>query len=197
MAAMLHYLSVTPASYERLAKEVRETFDSTEEICTGTKLNSCTYLRACIDEVLRICPSSGSAPWREALTGGATIDGQYIPAGYDVGVGIYALHHNPEYYPEPSVFKPERCMTDDRVGNGINGFQKTKMTYQPFSSGPRSCIGKGLALVELTLTMAYIMYTLDFRTVNPGRTMSQTEFRVRDHISARKEGPVLQFRRRV
>lgn len=197
MAAMLHYLSVTPKAYEQVIKEVRGKFDSVDEICSGAKLNSCTYLRACIDEALRICPPTGSALWREILDGGATVDGQYVPAGCDVGVGIYALHHNSEYYPEPSVFKPERWISADQIGDNTSASQRSRMAYQPFSAGPRGCIGKGLALVELTLTMAYMLYTLDLRTPKAGHELSQPAFRVRDHISARKEGPTLQFRHRV
>lgn len=46
-------------------------------------------------------PPGGGPLWRELHTGGAVIDGVYIPEGYDVGVGIHSIHHNPAYYPEP------------------------------------------------------------------------------------------------
>ena len=112
MAGMLFYLSRYPAAMERAVAEVRQTFSSVDEIRAGAKLNSCKFFRACIDETLRITPSSGSAPLREVLNGGAQLDGKFIPEGVDVGVGIYAVQHNPDYFPEPFAFIPERWIED-------------------------------------------------------------------------------------
>ncbi len=214
MAAMLFYLSRYPAALERVTAEVRGKFGSIEEIRSGAKLNSCTYLRACIDETLRISPPSGSALWRQVIRGGAIFDRQYIPAGYDVGVGIYAIHHNPDYYPDPHAFKPERWLSDPSDGVEVGGMQKLKLPYAPFSAGPRGCVGKGLALTKLMLTMAHILYSLDMKEPGPlsrpgkqsslnspsqaqsSKTLSD-EFQTRDHITSAKAGPLLKFRRRL
>ncbi|CAG8959910.1 hypothetical protein HYFRA_00013182 [Hymenoscyphus fraxineus] len=59
LSATFFYLSRNPSSYQRLAAEIRSTFTSGDEIC-GAKLGSCVYLRACIDEALRLAsPVSG------------------------------------------------------------------------------------------------------------------------------------------
>jgi Cytochrome P450 len=50
-------------------------------------------------------------------------------------VPVYALHHDPDYFPDPEKFDPER-FSDENKGN-IKNF-----TYLPFGSGPRNCIGK-------------------------------------------------------
>jgi len=85
MSAALFYVLHHRTTYKQLVDEIRHTFASVDDIHTGSKLQSCTYLSACITESLRLAPPSPRAPWREAREGGVSIDGVYIPAGYDVG----------------------------------------------------------------------------------------------------------------
>jgi cytochrome P450 family 9 len=58
-----------------------------------------------------------------------------LKPGEGVWVPIYALHHDPDYFPDPEKFDPER-FSDENKGN------IKQCTYLPFGSGPRSCIGK-------------------------------------------------------
>jgi cytochrome P450 len=85
MSGIFHYLAHHSEIYSRLAHEVRSTFSDLDEIVPGEKLQSCSYLSACIWEALRICPPVPGIPWREVEEGGVTVDGEYIPGGYDVG----------------------------------------------------------------------------------------------------------------
>jgi cytochrome P450 len=170
----------------------------------GTSLTSCTYLRACIDETMRISPSVGSALWREVDTSGAEIDGLYVPAGCNVGTGIYSIHHHPDYYPEPFKFKPERWLVKEK-GTTREDVEVAQSAFNPFSTGPRGCIGRGLALAEMQLLMATLVWTFDFRSVGKvgeGRVGAELgrekpwEFQLRDHVTSAKEGPIIQFRER-
>jgi cytochrome P450 len=95
MAGTLFYISRHPMAYEKVTKEIRECFASIDEIQLEAKLNSCTYLRACIDETLRMSPAAGSSLWREVQKGGITLNGAYIPEGCDVGVGFTASNTIP------------------------------------------------------------------------------------------------------
>jgi cytochrome P450 len=171
----------------------------------GPTLTSCTYLRACIDETLRLSPPVGTALWREVRAGGALIDGHLIPVGCDVGTPIYSIHHNPAYYPDPFTFLPDRWI----VGEGV---ARAQAAHTPFSIGPRGCIGKGLAMAELGLTMATVLWMLDFRTMpgpdgrlGEGVTGSSSsrwrhrekELQLHDHVTSAKKGPLLQFRPRA
>lgn len=61
-------------------------------------------------------------------------DGFTLPKGVSVLVPISGLQHDPEYYPEPHVFDPER-FSDENKHNIV------PYTYLPFGDGPRSCIG--------------------------------------------------------
>ena len=98
IAATFFYLARNPQCYERLAQEIRSKFQSGAEIC-GSKLSTCQYLRACIDEAMRMSPPIPGTLWREQASddGGEkpiVIDGHVIPQGTYVGVSTYTLHHN-------------------------------------------------------------------------------------------------------
>ncbi|KAI9848834.1 MAG: hypothetical protein M1837_006350 [Sclerophora amabilis] len=198
MTGMFFYLAHYPHAYARAAQEVRSTFGDCSEIRIGPKLNSCSYLRACIDECMRMSPSVGSSLFREVQAGGAMVDGEFIPAGVDVGTPIYSIHHNPAYFPDPFAFLPERWLVSE--ASNTAGFG----AYNPFSVGPRSCIGKGMALTELMLTMATVLLTLDFKLADgdeAGGMLSAEwgrhrpdEFQLRDHVTAAKNGPMIHFR---
>ena len=85
MCATFFYLTSNPKAYDKLAREIRETFSSVDQIRSGSLLRSCNYLAACVNESMRMSPPTPRAPWREVELGGAEIDGELIPEGYDVG----------------------------------------------------------------------------------------------------------------
>ena len=172
----------------------------------GTLLSSCTYLKACIDETMRISPPVGSALYREVEAGGATIDGMYIPAGIDIGTAIYSIHHNPDYYPDPFEFKPERWLLNPEAGVTQDDVALAQSAFNPFSLGPRGCIGRGLAMLEMQLLIATIIYEFDFKSAGQlgegkaGDVLGREkpwEFQLYDHVTAAKHGPLVQFRRRA
>lgn len=182
---MIFYLTRNPSVYKTVTDEVRKQFTSANEVRLGPELNSCVYLRACIDETLRISPPVGASLWREVGTGGAIIDGHAIPAGCDVGLGIYSLHHSEKYYEDPDKFVPERWLKKDQTS--------AQMPLTPFSIGPRSCIGKGLAMHEMMLTMAVLITKFDFRVLEEDWEESDL-FLLRDHLTSSKNGPMVQFK---
>jgi cytochrome P450 len=191
MASTLFYLSKNTAAYARLSNELRSRFKKPSDIVPGPALTQCTYLRACIDEALRMSPPAGRPLWREVQLGGATIDGQYIPAGYDVGVGVYSVHHNPAYYCDPTVYKPERWIKPESESEQL---VQARAAYMPFSIGTRGCIGKSLALVELTLALANLVWRFD---IKGEESDTRKEFLLKDHVTGAKKGPVLEFSRRT
>ena len=75
----------------KLSTEIRAAFGLTKKIRGSTRLINYTYLRACIDEALRVTPRVGGILPREVLPGGVYIDGNCKRAGIDVGIPIYAI----------------------------------------------------------------------------------------------------------
>ncbi|KID92407.1 aps8, partial [Metarhizium majus ARSEF 297] len=203
LAATMYYLSSNPESYEKACREVRSTFQNLADIVLGPRLNSCVYLRACIDEALRLSPPAGSALWREIGQGGMLIDGQRIPQGIDVGVGIYSLHHNQAYHDNPFQYAPERWI----VGEGSStaeSVERERSAFAPFSSGPRGCVGKGFAYREMTLTLARVIHQFDFALATEVPQVAgihtiggHDEFLLKDHVTGSKMGPFLTFKHRA
>ncbi|POR32446.1 APS8, partial [Tolypocladium paradoxum] len=201
LAATLFYLSGNPEAYARVCREVRGKFETHENIGMGVQLNSCTYLRACIDEALRMSPPVGGALWREVGPGGMTVDSLFLPGGIDVGVGIYSLHHNDKYHKDPFKYLPERWLVGESSATK-ESVELSRSAFVPFSSGPRSCVGKGFAYHEMTLTLANIIHRFDFtRAENSYMPCSigtgpggEAEFLLRDHVTGAKSGPYLKFR---
>jgi cytochrome P450 len=77
------------------------------------------------------------------------IGGYSVAAGTLVLVSPYALHRKPECWEDPDTFLPERFASE--AGEGRHPF-----AFFPFSGGPRQCIGKSFATVELQLVLASV-----------------------------------------
>ena len=207
LAGLFFYLAHCPQVYTKLAAAIRSTFSHFSEIETGAKLLSCTYLNACITEAMRISPSTPGIPYREVLTDGIVVDGTSIPQGVDVGTCIYALHHDPLHFSEPEKFIPERWLRDHGATEEQLSMQYA--AYNPFSIGPRSCPGRMLALMEIRLTLARILWRLDFKLADGetgrigegkagacGGRGRISEYQLRTHVTAASNGPVIVFRKR-
>jgi len=205
LCSFLFYLSQNPRIYQKAVDEIRSTFDSIDEIRGGTKLSSCQYIRACLDEAMRMTPAGTSELIREVLPGGIEVDGQFIPEGVMVGIAHWAVLHSEENYGDPSTYRPERWIVDHANGVSEEDVALARSTFQPFSMGPGNCVGQKLAILELLITIARLFYRMDVRPA-PGTTLGhgssklgwgmrrQDHFHVKDAYIAIKDGPLLQFK---
>lgn len=204
LASMFFYLARNPEKKARLVQEVRSCFAKREDIRLGVGLASCRYLQACVSECLRMAPPVASAPFREVTAGGVVVDGHYLPAGTNVGTGIYSIQHNEQYFPHPFEFVPERWLEQENP-YGVN----VSEALVPFSIGPRACLGKALAISEGTLLTAYICWMLDFEIVESMKDVGggtrngrhgrhrPDEYQLYDHVTSARNGPWIKFRRRT
>jgi cytochrome P450 len=208
ITSVLFYLSHYPEVCDRVTAEIRNNFTHANEICIGATLFSCRYFSACINEAFRMSPAAGSCLFRELPNHGAVIDGETLPGGSNVGVGIYSIHHNPTYFPDPFTYRPERWIVglDDATQGSL---EKGLSVLNPFSVGSRSCVGKSLAMMELQLTLASVLHRYDIKLaegdlgrIGEGRAdweygrHREHEYQLYEYITSSKMGPYLQFRAR-
>ncbi|KAI1264039.1 cytochrome P450 [Xylariaceae sp. FL1019] len=203
ISAVFFYTARNNSVYRKLVAEIRTSFATAADI-NSVALGKCRYLRACIDEAIRLSPPAPGVLWREQATPGAplVVDGHVIPDGTMVGVNIYSLHHNEEYFPEPFEYRPERWL-DERDPDAIRVMRDA---FMPFSTGPRGCAGRTMAYAETSLVIAKTVWYFDFVTsvgdvgkigegspsLGPGRER-RTEFQTYDVFSSMHDGPYLTF----
>ena len=169
LASCFFYLLRNPATLSKLTSEIRSNFAKVEDIEPGLEFSSCLYLHACIDEAMRLSPPVPTGPPREVLAGGITIDDIHYPEGTVLSVPTYVIQRTEKYYPEPEAFKPERWIAAESAGDGTEKGDRSeaialaKSAYFPFSLGPRKCIGQRLALLQISVALARMVWLYDMR----------------------------------
>ncbi|KAI1419418.1 cytochrome P450 [Xylaria sp. FL1777] len=209
ISSLLFYLTRNSECYRKLEQEIHSTFSSSSEIHGSPRLSNCQYLRACIDEALRMSSPVNGTLWRElaADDDGSrpfTVDGHVIPKGVQVGVNIYTLHHNPEYFPDPYAFKPERWLGGNEAER-----RRMKDAFAPFQIGYRGCAGKPMAYLEASLVIAKLFWYFNFESapgeigqVGGGKVGDETgrhrpeEFQMYDVFASKHDGPMVIFKPR-
>jgi cytochrome P450 len=130
-----------PEKLERLRGEVSE---GREE-----------YLTATIQETLRLRPVISIV--LRKLTEPVEIGAYELPAGISVAPCIYLVHRNPEIYPEPERFLPERFL-ENPPGT---------YTWIPFGGGVRRCLGASFAQFEMAVVLKELVKRHQIRPANP------------------------------
>ena len=131
-------------------------------------LRDLSYLRAVIEESLRLYPPAYALFVRQALTD-IDLAGVKVKAGDNVQIVPYTLHRSERWYQDASTFKPERFLEDTTW---------PKYSYLPFGAGPRVCIGQNFGLMEACLVVATILQHWQPRAVN-GDLVPDAKFSLR------------------
>ena len=177
---------------ERLQKELEPVFATAAgPIPSFDSLAQLGFLRACIDETMRLRPSSAFGLPREVPRGGRWIAGRFVAEGVSVSVPTYSLLHNENVFTDPDEFRPGRW-TDTPSSDPRMALMKKY--YLPFSTGPRGCIGRNIAYYEMTLVLATLMHYFDFDFGDPG---VDGNYKVLERLNANPDELFMIPRRRV
>ncbi|KAI9154917.1 Cytochrome P450 monooxygenase AKT7 [Paramyrothecium foliicola] len=163
LKGIFFYLTGDPGRLEKLTQEIRAAFPSAEDIIYGPKLLNLPYMRACIDEGMRLTPSGPCELPREVRPGGLVVKGDFIPAGTIVGTVPFCNSRNDSIYGDSGVFRPERWMVDEATGVTKESVAALRANFHPFLSGPGACVGKGLAMAEMMIVLARTLHRFDIR----------------------------------
>ncbi|PSK33975.1 Isotrichodermin C-15 hydroxylase [Elsinoe australis] len=155
LAATTFYLCKTPKALEKLQTELRTRYTSADEI-NATSAGQLPYLQAVIQEGLRIFPPGSQGFPR--ISSGVQVDGCWIPQGTEIYTSAWTVTHDERYFKDPEAFVPERWLASD------NG--DLKEASQPFSLGPRACLGRNFAMVEACLILGILLFEFDIQLVD-------------------------------
>ncbi|KAK3858560.1 hypothetical protein Pcinc_035258 [Petrolisthes cinctipes] len=145
----LYFLARHPDIQARVHNELDSILGDRERPVTSSDLREMKYLEMCIKESLRLLPSVPTIGRviREELTVG---DNLRVPVGGDIIIMLYKIHRDPEHFPDPEKFDPDRFLPE-------NASKRHPFAYVPFSAGARNCIGQRFALMELKTVLARVL----------------------------------------
>ncbi|KAI4832505.1 hypothetical protein KUCAC02_015469 [Chaenocephalus aceratus] len=152
LVALAYSLARNPEVMKRLQEEIDSTFPKKGSV-QYEELMQMEYLDSVVNECLRLYPPAGRLERIAKET--VKISGITIPKDMLVMVPVYALHRDPELWPEPEEFRPDRFSKQNK--QSINSY-----TYLPFGLGPRNCIGMRFALVLIKLAMVEVLQNYSF-----------------------------------
>lgn len=139
LEALMHYLSPLPEVQEQLRQELHENLPAAPELRSYAVIDSLPYLNACLQEALRLTETIESYQPRVVPAGGRSIEGYFLPEGTIVSSHPHFINRNPEIFPDPERFDPERWMCSKDEYTQLN---KALFTW---SKGNYACAGREIA----------------------------------------------------
>jgi cytochrome P450 len=94
------------------------------------------------------------------------VSGYLLPENTFVNVHPLTLSLSPRHFHDPKGFHPERWLSSAKKDTSCPYFNDDRDAVQAFGVGPRSCIGKSLALAELRLILARLVWRFDLEEVD-------------------------------
>ncbi|XP_072743441.1 probable cytochrome P450 12a5, mitochondrial [Anoplolepis gracilipes] len=148
----LYYIANNPEKQEKLRKEVMSALPSKTSLVTYDMLNQIPYAKACIKESMRIFPITMFIirTMREDIS----LGGYRIPAGFNVAA-CHALISESAQFPLAHEYIPERWLRDNTEFPLPT--KPHPFAHMPFGYGPRTCIGKRFAEMELQILLLTII----------------------------------------
>ena len=168
----LYHLAVNPDVQDKLRKEIIEAMETNAKKPLYDVAQSIEYLDCVIMEAQRLYPATVQV--NRECSEDYDLNGIHIPAGTEILIPIYALHHDPDAWQDPEKFDPERFRGPAKEAR--HAFQ-----FLPFGAGPRNCIGMRFALMEIKIALVRILTKYKFvqssetqvpLIIHPGATLS-------------------------
>jgi cytochrome P450 len=146
--AMFYYIMSTPRVYDRMMAEIDAASKAGNLSFPVPQYDEvvehCPYYVACVRESMRLCPAAPNIFPRFVSAPGMDLFGKWAPAGTEITCNPYFLHRDKKFYGEDAEeFKPERWLESEKRTREL-----LKYNFA-FGYGPRICLGKDIALVEL------------------------------------------------
>ncbi|KAM6155194.1 cytochrome P450 3A4-like [Rhynchocyon petersi] len=153
LSFLMHILATNPDVQQKLQKEIDVALPNKAPPTYDAVLQM-EYLDMVVNETLRLFPIGSRV--ERVCKKDVEINGVVIPKGMVVVVPVFCLQRNPEHWPEPEKFLPERFSKENR--DSIDPY-----FYIPFGTGPRNCIGMRFALMNIKLAVVRLLREFSVR----------------------------------
>ncbi|KAK8062765.1 Cytochrome P450 [Apiospora hydei] len=170
LSGIIYHMLCKPSVMEKLAGIIRSTFKSEDEI-TFNALSEIEYLSAVIQEGGRTYAPVPSGLPRVATKGGSLILDRHVPEGTVAYVHAMAANLSPANFADPEDFVPERWLKQPPAKYADDHLEAT----QAFSLGPRGCIGRNLAMAEMRLILARVLWNFDIKLCDESKGWKESQ----------------------
>lgn len=144
----------------RLQAELDAAIPADAPVAAHAMVKNLPILRQCIDEAMRLHATSAlGLPRIITAAEGVSVEKEHFPVGTVLSVPSYTLHHNADIWgADVDEFRPDRW---------LHPTPRQRMGSNPFSFGPRACVGQNVAHMELALIVGTAFRRYDFRLDQP------------------------------
>ena len=161
-----------PECMRKLREEIDAALEDSEDIdqdgvVAYDTVKHLPYLRACLDESLRLFAPTPQGLPRKTPVDGTNILGDYIPGGVSVAMSAHVAHRQESVFPQADKFIPERWL-----GEGGKALQPY---FLSFSAGARGCIGRNISYLEQTVVVASLLRRYNFALKTPDWEIERLE----------------------
>uniref|UniRef100_G3ML23 Cytochrome P450 n=1 Tax=Amblyomma maculatum TaxID=34609 RepID=G3ML23_AMBMU len=155
LACAVYLLALNPEAQAKLRTEADECFATHGTEPSLDVISRLPYLHCVVSETMRLYPPSPRIDRTSIVEYVLGDTGIRVPKDSIVSVPVYAMHRDPEFFPDPEEFIPERF--SDQNSGSIRPY-----SYLPFGAGPRNCVGMRLALQTVKLALLHSVHSVQF-----------------------------------
>jgi len=137
-----------------------------KELSLEEMVNKWNYLYMAVQETLRLEPPARRAT-PQIVTEDVEIMGKKILKNMPIMFHLLLLHRNPDEYPDPLKFIPERFDPESKHFLNAEGKKRKPASFSPFLGGRRICVGKTFAENIIKSVVPLILSKLEFEFVDP------------------------------
>lgn len=182
--AFTSYLLALHPECQRKVQEEVDLFFTRHSSPDYTNVQELEYLDMVVSEALRLYPPAFR--YARDVEEDCIVNGQRLPKGAIVEIPAGFLHRDPEHWPEPDKFNPERFTPEAKAG-------RHPFVYLPFGAGPRNCVGMKLAQLEIRVALVHLLHR--FSLIACSETKVPVELRSTSTLSP-KNGIFLKIEKR-
>lgn len=163
-----HLLAQHPECENKLHQELSSVLGARTPAFSD--LTQLPYTERVIKESMRLYPPAWSVA--RTVISDFELRGYRIPAGANIVMSQWIMHHDPRYFDQPEKFDPDRWLSER--------MQKLpRFAYFPFGGGPRQCIGNSFAMMEAMLLLATIAQQVRMEPASAAPVIAVPSFTLR------------------